>query len=184
MKHTLITLAALFAAASAFAQGEVNFQTRVTGILDAPVRYGAADGPFADGNYWGQLLAGPVGGTLAPVGQPVEFRTGTGQGYITAGGAVPIPGVPGGSAAQVQFVGWAKSLGNSYAAAVAANTGGVGSSAPITVAATGNPAAVPPTTAANLVGLQGFVISTLIPEPSIAALGLLGAGLLLFRRKK
>jgi hypothetical protein len=48
---------------------------------------------------------------------------------------------------------------------------------------TGNPDAIPPTVAANLVGLQGFEIP-IIPEPSIAAVGLLGASLLLICRKK
>lgn len=181
MKQIVITLAALLAAASAFAQGTVNFATRVTGSLDAPVTY---RGAAADGSVWGQLYAGAPGGALAAVGVPVEFRTGAGQGYITAGGAVAIPGVAGGSAAQVRLVAWDKSLGNDYAAAKAQGQGGWGESGIITIAATGNPGATPPTTAANLVGLQGFEVATLVPEPSIAALGLLGAGLLLFRRKK
>jgi hypothetical protein len=183
MKHILITLAALFAAASAFAQGTVNFQTRISGVLDAPVRYEVGNA-LAGNTFWGQLYAGASGGALAPVGIPVEFRNDAGIGYITAGGAVPIPGVAGGSPAQVQLVAWHKDLGNDYAAAKAAGMGGWGESTVITVAATGNPDAVPPTTAANLVGLQGFTVSTLIPEPSMAALGLLGAGLLLIRRKK
>jgi hypothetical protein len=192
MKHTLITLAALFTAATVYAQGTVNFQTQVSGSFSAPVRYqGYSMDPAAplatsgaDGQLWGQLYAGPSGGALTAIGAPVEFRSDAGRGFITAGGAVPIPGVAGGSPAQVKLVAWHKSLGSDYTAAVAANMGGVGESAVITVAATGNPAAVPPTTAANLVGLAGFSVTPLIPEPSIAALGLLGAGLLLIRRKK
>jgi hypothetical protein len=192
MKHTIIALAALFTAATVYAQGTVNFQTQVSGSFSAPVRYaGYSTDPAAplatagaDGQIWGQLYAGPVGGALAAIGAPVEFRSDAGRGFITAGGAVAIPGVAGGSAAQVKLVAWHKSLGNDYAAAVAAGMGGVGESAVINIAATGNPSAVPPTTAANLVGLTGFQVSAVIPEPSIAALGLLGAGLLLIRRKK
>jgi hypothetical protein len=192
MKHTLITLAALFAAASVYAQGTVNFQTQVSGSFSAPVRYqGYSTDPAAplatsgaDGAIWGQLYAGAPGGALAPIGVPVPFRSDAGRGFITAGGAVPIPGVAGGSPAQVQLVAWHSSLGNDYAAAVAQNLGGVGSSAIITVAATGNPTGVPPTPAANLAGLTGFSVTQVVPEPSIAALGLLGAGLLLIRRKK
>jgi hypothetical protein len=192
MKHTIIALAALFTAATVYAQGTVNFQTRVSGSFDGPVRYaGYSTDPAAplatagaDSQLWGQLYAGPVGGALAAIGAPVEFRSDAGRGYITSGGAVAIPGVAGGSAAQVKLVAWHKSLGNDYAAAVAANMGGVGESTVINIAATGNPSAVPPTTAANLVGLTGFQVSAVIPEPSIAALGLLGAGLLLIRRKK
>lgn len=183
MKHIVLTLTALLAAASVYGQGTVNFATRVSGQLDAPVTIQGTT-TTVDGNWWGQLYAGAPGGALAPVGAPVEFRTGTGQGYITAGGNVAITGVAGGSPAQVQLVAWNKALGNDYAAAKAANQGGWGESTVITVAATGNPTSVPPTTAANLTGLQGFTVLPLVPEPSIAALGLLGAGLLLIRRKK
>jgi hypothetical protein len=181
MKHIVLTLSALLAAASVYAQGTVNFATRVSGSLDAPVTY---NGAKATGAVWGQLYAGPAGGALAAIGVPVEFRSDAGAGYITAGGAVAIPGVAGGSPAQVQLVAWDKTLGNDYAAAKAANQGGWGESAVITVAATGNPSATPPTTAANLVGLAGFAVAPLVPEPTVAALGLLGAGLLLIRRKK
>lgn len=175
MKHIVLTLTALFAAASVYAQGTVNFATRVTGTLDAPVTYAGAP---AGSDFWGQLLAGPPGGTLAPVGAPVEFRSDAGIGYIS-GGAVAIPGVAGGTAADVRFVGWAKSLGNTWPGQGL----GTGQSGIINIAATGNPDVTPPTVAANLVGLQGFAIEV-IPEPTIAALGLLGAGLLLLRRKK
>jgi hypothetical protein len=35
-----------------------------------------------------------------------------------------------------------------------------------------------------MTGLTTFTAAPIVPEPSIAALGLLGAGLLLIRRKK
>jgi hypothetical protein len=93
MKQIVLTLTALLAAASAFAQGTVNFATRVTGQLDAPVTI--ASGPDAGakvGNQWyGQIYASGPGGTLAAVGAPVEFRNDAGIGYITAGGNVAIP---------------------------------------------------------------------------------------------
>jgi hypothetical protein len=180
MKHIALTLTALLAAASAYAQGTVNFATRVTGQVDAPVTY---QGAKAGDAYYGQLYAGAKGGTLAAVGQPVPFRSDAGIGYITAGGAVAVPGVAGGAEADIRLVAWAKSQGATYDAAKALNMGGWNES-PIITVKTGNPDAVPPTVAANLVGLQGFEISPIIPEPSIAALGLLGAGLLLIRRKK
>jgi len=193
MKHIALTLTALLVAASAYAQGTLNFANRVSGVVDAQVTYQGdstiPQGP-AGNQFWGQLLAAAPGGTLAPVGQPVEFRNDAGIGYITAGGVVSVPGVAGGSPAEVRMVGWHKSLGNDYAAAVAAGTGGVGQSAIITVNTGGG--GTPPGPAANLgvAGgtaantLAGFQVSTLVPEPSIAALGLLGAGLLLIRRKK
>lgn len=181
MKHIVLTLTALFAAASVYAQGTVNFATRVTGQLDAPVTYNGAP---VGSDFYGQLLAAAPGGTLTPVGVPVEFRGDAGIGYITAGGAIAIPGVAGGAAAEVRLVAWSKQVGSTWAEASAAGMGGTGMSGVITVAATGNPGATPPTTAANLVGLQGFAVDPIIPEPTIAALGPLGAGLLLIRRKK
>lgn len=180
MKHIALALTALFAAASAYAQGTVNFATRVTGQVDAPVTY---QGGKADANFFGQLYAGAKGGTLAAVGTPVEFRSDAGIGYITAGGAVAVPGVAGGAEADVKLVAWAKTQGATWDAAKTLGMGGFGESGVITVK-TGNPDAVPPTVAANLVGLAGFDVTPVIPEPSIAALGLLGAGLLLIRRKK
>lgn len=181
MKHIAITLAALLVAASAYAQGTLNFANRVTGVLDARVSSGGAP---VDNNWYGQLLAGASEATLAPVGSPVEFR-GTpdaAKGYITSGGVVTVPGVAGGSPAVVRMVAWNKGAGATWEAANAAGLGGIGQSAVITVNTGGG--GTPPSPAANLVGLAAFEATPLIPEPSIAALGLLGAGLLLLRRKK
>jgi len=193
MKQTVLALSALLVAASSFAQGQLNFSNRVLPAVDAIVTYnGDATLPAgpAGNNFWGQLYAGPVGGALAAIGSPVEFRADTRIGYITAGGAVSATGVPAGSDAQVKMVAWHKSLGNSYAAAVTANMGGVGESGVITVTTggVGSPPSLPANlgvaggTAANT--LQPFSVSSLVPEPAVAALGLLGAGLLLIRRKK
>lgn len=174
MKHLALTLTALFAAASVYAQGTVNFANRIPGTLDAPVRSG---GVGVGSDYWAQLMAGPTGGALALVGQPVEFRSAPANGYVNAS-TVSIPTVAGGAAADVKMVAWAKSLGNTYPGDGLALTG----SSTVFTVTTGDPNAQPvPGLPANLTGLTGFNI---IPEPSIAALGLLGAGLLLIRRKK
>jgi hypothetical protein len=179
MKSIVLALTALFAAGSAFAQGKINFATRVTGQVDAPVRVAQFAGDpapvLADGAYHGQLYAGAPGGALAAIGVPVPFRTGTGQGYITAGGSVQVAGIAGGSPASVELRAWQSASGVSYEAAAIK-----GSSLPIQITLGGG--GTPPTPDANLVGLQGFTI--VVPEPSIAALGLLGAGLLVIRRKK
>jgi hypothetical protein len=192
MKQTVLALSALLVAVSSFAQGQLNFSNRVLPDVDAIVTYAGDSalpaGPAGSG-FWGQLLAGPVGGALAPIGAPVEFRNDVRIGYITAGGAVSVGTVAPGSDASVQMVAWHKSLGNDYAAAVAANQGGVGASSIFTVTTGG--AGSPPSLPANLVAKAGttpafaaFSVSTLVPEPTIAALGLLGAGLLMIRRKK
>jgi hypothetical protein len=179
MKHIALALTALFAAATAFAQGTVNFATRITGSVDARVTYGGAP---AGSTFMGQLYAAAPGGTLAPVGAPVPFRDtpDAAKGYITSGGTVEIPGVAAGATAQVKLVAWAASLGATFAEAQGKGQGGWGESATIPSVTTGG-GTLPP---GALVGLTGFEVSPIIPEPSIAALGLLGAGLLLIRRKK
>jgi hypothetical protein len=183
MKQIVIAVAALSVAVSAFAQGTVNFSNR-TGPINAPVTYAGGANVVGTGAnaVWGQLLAAAPGGTLAAVGAPVPFRDGAAAGYITGGGAVTIPGVAGGSPANVQMVAWYASQGATYAEALGKGLGGVGNSATISVVTGG--AGSPPSLPANLVGLAGFSVSPIVPEPSIAALGLLGAGLLLIRRKK
>jgi hypothetical protein len=183
MKQIVIAFAALSVAVSAFAQGTVNFSNR-TGPINAPVTYEGAGNVLGTGAnaVWGQLYAAAPGGTLAAVGVPVPFRDGAAAGYITGGGSVTIPGVAGGSPADVQMVAWYASQGATYADALAKGLGGVGKSGTISVVTGG--AGSPPSLPANLVGLTGFSVSAIVPEPSIAALGLLGAGLLLIRRKK
>lgn len=186
MKHCLITLAALMVAASSFAQGTVVFNNKVGTTVDARVFYANGGTPIAaDQNYVAQLYASAPGGTLAAVGAPIPFRAtpAAGQGYINPTGVDTtrtIPGVAENGTAQVKMVAWASSLGATYEAAKATGLGGVGESAVVTGVATGGGLNPP----GNLVGLAGFTISTIVPEPSIAALGLLGAGLLLIRRKK
>jgi hypothetical protein len=183
MKHIVIALAALTVAASALAQGTVNFATRSGTAVNAPVTY-AGSGALVTGTgadaVWGQLYAAAPGGTLAAVGSPVPFRSDAGRGFITAGGEVAIPGTTLGGSAQVKLVAWYASQGATYAEALGKGQGGVGESAVLTVNGLGG-GTTPPTL---LAGLQGFAVSAVIPEPSIAALGLLGAGLLLVRRKK
>jgi len=178
MKHIAIALTAFAVAASAYAQGVVNFSTRAGATVNAPVTY-LGDNTLADGRFLGQLYVAAPNGTLAAAGTATPFRSDAGKGYITAGGNVDIAGVTPGSSAQVKLVAWAASLGASYAEAVAKGQGGVGESAVITIPTGGG--TLPP---AALTGLAGFNISPIVPEPSIAALGLLGAGLLLIRRKK
>jgi len=182
MKHCLVTLAALVVAASSFAQGTVTFHNKI-GSVDARVYYGNNTTP-ADSTIVAQLYAAAPGGTLAAVGGTIPFRSTpeAGKGYLNTTGVDTtrnIPGVAEGGSAQVKVVAWVASLGSSYEAVKALNQGGFGESGVITVA-TGGGIQLP----GQLVGLQSFTVASIVPEPSIAALGLLGAGLLLIRRKK
>lgn len=183
MKHCLVTLTALLVASAAYAQGTVNFVNKITGSYDAKVFYAASPAPLPAGaGYVAQLFAGPVGGPLVKTGDPVPFRTtAAGLGYWSAISR-EVAGVPAGSDAQVQAVSWLLSLGTEFAAVKAGGngvTGGWGESN-ISTVKLGGGTVVP----GEMSGLTGYTISAVIPEPSIAALGLLGAGLLLIRRKK
>jgi hypothetical protein len=181
MKHCLVTLAALLVAASTYAQGTVNFVNKITGTVDARVMYGTGGavggGTTSDTMFVAQLVQ--TSGTAGPVGAPIAFRnSGAGTGYWV-GETRTLAGIAENASATVKVVAWSTSLGATYDEAVAKGQGGVGESAPITINTGGglNPPAA-------LVGLQGFSLTPIVPEPSIAVLGLLGAGLLLIRRKK
>jgi hypothetical protein len=183
MKHCLVTLAALLVAASTYAQGTVNFNNKITGSVDARVTIQGSGAPV-DNTWWGQLYASAPGGTLAAVGDPIAFRStpAAGQGYLNTTGidtTRTIPGVAEGGTASVKMVAWSSAAGATYAAASGGSLGGWGESGVITVATGGG--LTPP---GALTGLTAFTVLPVVPEPSIAALGLLGAGLLLIRRKK
>lgn len=179
MKHCVLTLAAVLVAAASYAQGTINFNNRVPPAVDARVFYAAAGGPQpADGTFVAQLYTAAPGGTLAANGAALPFRNTpeAGKGYWvgesrTFGNA--------GDTAQMKVVAWASSLGATFEEAQAKGLGGWGESTTFTITTGGglNPPAI-------MNGLTTFNISTIVPEPSIAALGLLGAGLLLIRRKK
>jgi hypothetical protein len=186
MKLLVAALLAAFAATvNALAQGTIFFSTRVPGIVDARVTYEfhSGSGP-AGSDFHGQLLAGPPGGSLSPIGAPVEFRNDAGIGYITAGGIVTVPGVAGGSPAQVQMVAWHKSLGNDWQTAEEAGIGMIGRSAVITVITGGG--GTPPAPPAFLGVQEGTPENTIqsflvadVPEPALLTLASLGFTILL-----
>lgn len=146
--------------------GTLNFVNRITGTVDAPVRFGGdlrpgapEGGPgLAEGwRFRAQLYGAAPGGELAPVGLAVAFRDGPAAGYWDASSSTrEIPGVPAGGTASVQVRAWVASLGSSYEAAAAQGIGGVGQSLPLTVTTGGG--MMPPTA---LVGLFAFEIAAI-----------------------
>jgi hypothetical protein len=170
--------AALIGTSVAQAQGTVEFSTWIPGKVDAQVTRVNTDLPPVDGRYFAQLYATAPGGTFAPVGKPMPFRSDARRGYIVDGGAVEIPGVSPGGSAQVKVVAWNINLGLEYPEAQSKGQGEVGESAAITVV-TG----VGKESPAPLVGLQGFIIAPIVPEPGVTLLALLGS-LVLFRRQR
>ena len=179
--------------AVAYGQGQVNFNTR---ILGTSAQVYSSPGVLASGTgYFAQLFAadgmGRSEGSLVAVGKPVNFRTSANAGYVQETGTttydgsvvnttVNVTAVDGG-AVTLQLRMWSSAF-SSYAAAAAG--GGIYSkSALLSLASTGNPNATPtPGIPVNLDGLQGF--TSLVPEPSTIALGVLGVGSLLFVRRR
>lgn len=174
MKKALVAIAALLVSVSAYAQGQVNFNTHVT--TDTPpvdARVLNPDGTPVGAGGLGQLFIKNGSSYTALVADPLvnggasAFRTSAaGLGYINAGGATaPLP------AGSYSIVLRAWTGASTYDAATFR-----GESAPVTVALTEAPA-IPN----DLIGLQGF---TLVPEPTTLALGAVGLGALLIRRRK
>lgn len=181
----------MVASLNLYAQGTVAFQNASSSLVlngRTSTSVVAADGIVA-GLYWAPTtdannlrMIGAITDVGRISGNPVagRFLGGTRTtGTETAGGAQ----------AWFQVRAWESAYGATYEAAVAApaQNGRLalrGESNKFLVT-TGNPNATPPGTATRLdtSGLLGFTV--VVPEPSVIALGLLGAGaLLLLRRRK
>ena len=210
-KLTVIALAAVISV-SAFGQGQINFNNRVTtaGGVVAPV-YGVNPAsptsrlsgnattnggsqnysgiPLVSGtNYSAQIWYGPAGTQQdalqgAPSSTIVPFRTtaATGGFIQNQAAAVTLAGVDFGTTGAIQMRVWDNQGGliTSWAAAVAAGVA-TGYSDIFQVAMSANASIPPP----NMVGLTSFNLTTAVPEPSVIALGVLGLGALLLRRRK
>jgi hypothetical protein len=176
VKSLLLITTLVASASTVLAQGTINFVNRITGTLDAPVSIGSWNGPLGRATGGGttpetmmvaQLVAGPVGGPLAPVGDPIPFRSGVGEGYWI-GASRTIPGVPENGVAQARVVVWSTFVAPTFAQAEASGLGGIGMSQTLTITTGGG--LNPP---APLLGLEGFQ-AFFVPEPATPALALLG----------
>jgi len=177
--HTLFAiLLSVISAATAFAQGQVNFNNYVPGAnppVNAPARlwYGEGAGSIAGLKVELWLLG--AGGARNPIGPTTTFRESppAAQYYIN-GITVVVPGVEIGQ--QATFV-MRVFEGESYFMATFKGDY-YGESGPVTVTLGGGT-----TVPADLIGLQPMLVHNW-PEPSILALGLLGAGLFLLGRRR
>jgi len=187
MKKLLFLASAIFASLSAYGQGTVVFAnssgTAVTNILTG-VRavagttfmlqlYWAVDGTTDEGQF--RAIGAEFNGITRFLG-PGVFN----------GGAATAPLTPVGTFGMFQIRAWQVAFGTSYEEAARVVGALVGKSNIVRVD-TGDPTSVPPGTASSLVGagLQAFLMTPVVPEPSVFGLGLLGAGaLLLLRRRK
>jgi len=192
MKKLLIVGLLVIASASAFAQGTVSFNNNglATPLPDnLAVFFGdTATGhrlTLGDGVYVAQLYFGAAGSpesALTAVSAPAaNFRVATTANPGTwSGGTRTLTGFDVGATVALQVRVWNTTDGSDYATAFAKNNGlftGKSSIFSYTVPAAGSPPA-----AYAMGNFAGF--SVVVPEPSVIVLGILGAGVLLLRRRK
>lgn len=172
MKNLIVAAAVGLVAVGASAQGQFNFTNFSPPGVDAPIFDAGGVTKLAGNAYWAQAYVGTDAASLAPVGAAVNFLEGDGAGYFF--GPALATTFAGKTQVLVQVRAWEAAKGNTYDAAKAAG-GKYGSSESVSVVV-----AVAPDLPPDLVGLKSF---SLVPEPSVMALGVLGAAALLLRRR-
>lgn len=190
MKKAIIAIAFWAASVGAFAQGQVDFtsfQGYVNGNTPSEAAVYNVDGTtrlqgsaFLAQLYWSATaFTGTVGGAaVAAPAAPFLTAADASAGFWDAGasGARTV-GVAAGTAVFVQVRAWAAADGATWEAAKAANKP-TGASNVLQLSAGGGTVTPP-----GLTGLQKFQLVA-VPEPTTIALGILGAGALLLRRRK
>ncbi len=138
-------------------------------------------------DFFGQLWAGPTGGTLSAIGSATRFTTFQDVENPSAAGVIvlntPVQVTSSGNSftADIRLYAWDAA----HATFSAAQTAGAqhGQSAVMTGAVGGANATGPATPAPTLIDL-GFQSFQLVPEPGTVTLGLLGLGGLIAARRK
>jgi len=176
MKKSLITAACSMIAVGAFAQGTV-FMYNNNNILD---NTGAPLGPASGGTDWAELVVNgtPIAATLSQVNS---------GGFLGNGGTgIPVPGITAGTPVSYQVEAWSSVAANgltglSYSQAEAAPGGlwGISAANNYTLGG-GSPPVAPGPLAFNSFNLT----LNPVPEPTTLALGAMGLGALLIRRRK
>ena len=185
MRKLIALFAVTVVAASAFAQGTVNFNNRLTFATTGDrLVYADQAGtiPLVGTDWVAQLYYGSQGtveGSLVAVGaSPATFRVATTTSPGTwSGGTRTLDTIPIGGTATLQVRVWNLASFPTYDAAYAAGQYGVSGLFDYTVPAAGSlPSAF---------YMEGLTTFNVVPEPSTIALGALGlAGLLFLRRRK
>jgi hypothetical protein len=187
MKKTLLTLAfATLAAVASYAQGTITFanttlsrvtmqqsagsSTYVQVPVGAPIVYGVFWGSSADAL---QLNTGALGTAST-----------TSAGIIGAGSPYQIEGGAVGSTVFMKIAGWSSSFQRDFATAKVTAGAYYGETAvrQVTLAATAGPGTVI-WSSSDQTKFQPLRLD-IVPEPSVIALGALGLGALLLRRRK
>ncbi len=155
----------------ALAQGTVLFKNYVIPVgINAPILEPDGVSRPAAGSILVQLHASPTATSLAPVGVAIPI----GQAGYYDGGVVAIPTVAPGERAWVQVFAW-DAPATGFADAM---NRGLRYGISDTIIVTTGGVTDPPSVAAPLVGLNSTVLQVQVPEPSAAALLVLGGALL------
>jgi hypothetical protein len=189
MKKTLLTLALVaFSAAATYAQGTIQFLNSVLTKVKYEPTQGAAlvDAPTGTkiGVFWGSDAGGAAAITGSGKGtlQTPSGAIGATAGVYNISSVYGITGTDGGQRVWLKIAGWDANVGDDYARSLH-----YGESSVVSVL-------LGPTSGPGTVVIQGasgtatdrfkaFNIMV-VPEPSVIALGALGLGALLLRRRK
>ena len=184
----------MFASINMFAQGTVNFANNsATAVTNSVTGLRVIAGTTAPMNQFvaGLFYAPDTGGGAPAESAMAQIATTTISpvaGLIQGGKVTtPLTTAPG-AKAYFQIRVWETAFGswdNAQTAVVGGKNAIAGASA-ILLVTTGDPNLVPPGTPGNLItaGLKTFTANQIVPEPSVIGLGLLGAGALMFLRRR
>jgi hypothetical protein len=159
----------MFVTVSCMAQGQILWQNFLRGSVDAKITDSKTGLPIAANTYTVELLAGKAADTLATTG--IKTAVTLANGYFL-GGAQTVAGIAAGSDAFFKVRAYLTSAGSFDASLVSR-----GESAVFSMKLT-----EPPATPAAMTAMTAFSVAP-VPEPSILALGVLGMGALMLRRR-
>lgn len=184
MRKLIALFAVTVVAASALAQGTVNFNNNVWETTTPRRVMDRLGAPLVGTDYVAQLYfgtAGTVDTSLTAIGGVARFRVGTtSQPGTWSGGTRTLTGITAGQTARLQVRVYDATLfpAGYDAAVTGGGIYGFSTAFDYTVPSGGTPAP-------NEFWMANFGGFTLVPEPSTIALGVLGlAGLLFIRRRK